>query len=376
MPRPDSRSRRAARGSAARGSAARRKDREQPPNPTFKETVWYWVKAIVAILILQAFIAEPFRIPSESMEDTLLVGDFLIVSKLHWGPRTPATLGIPKTGRYLPGLEIPQIRLPGFTEPQRGDVVVFNYPAGRDIERGTIPASVPVERRTPYIKRLMGLPGDTLAVLDKVLHVDGRPVPLAPTMKQRWLVVGTGPTRPSLSQHEEMGVQILPGSEQTVEGVVAYQVFATPVEVDALRARPEVARVEPSMYDESFADPTYGANPDHMAPRVVPGAGLTVPLTAETVPVYGEAITRHEGRTLEVAPDGGYLVDGQPATSYTFEQDYYFAMGDFRDNSIDSRYWGFVPHSHLVGKAVFTFLSFERWIPPIPRLSRFFRPIP
>ena len=97
--------------------AARRRDRDRPPRPTFRETVWYWAKAIVAILILRAFVGEPFRIPSESMEDTLLVGDFLIVSKLHWGPRTPATLGIPVTGLYLPGLEIPQIRLPGFGEP-------------------------------------------------------------------------------------------------------------------------------------------------------------------------------------------------------------------------------------------------------------------
>ena len=106
---------------------------EAPVRPTFKENVWYWVKAIVAILIVRAFIAEPYRIPSESMEDTLLVGDFLIVSKLHWGPRTPETIGIPVTGIYLPGLRFPQVRLPGFAEPERGDVVVFNYPeAGQD----------------------------------------------------------------------------------------------------------------------------------------------------------------------------------------------------------------------------------------------------
>ena len=132
---------------------------EAPVRPTFKENVWYWVKAIVAILIVRAFIAEPYRIPSESMEDTLLVGDFLIVSKLHWGPRTPETVGIPVTGIYLPGLRFPQVRLPGFAEPERGDVVVFNYPASVDVERGVIPASVPIERRAPYIKRIMALPG-------------------------------------------------------------------------------------------------------------------------------------------------------------------------------------------------------------------------
>ena len=361
--------------SSARPSrSARRGDR--PPRPTFRENVWYWVKAIVAILIVRAFIAEPYRIPSESMEDTLLVGDFLIVSKLHWGPRTPATLGVPVTGIYLPGLELPQVRLPGFTEPERGDVVVFNYPASEDVERGVIPASVPIERRSPYIKRIMALPGDTLAVLDKVLHINGRPVPLAPTMKQRWSVVSADGTRPNARQLEDLGVQLLRVTDRTENGVRVYDIYATPPEVEALEARPDIARIVPFVIDEGWADETYGANPDHVPPRVIPAAGLTVPLTARTVPVYAEAITRHEGRTLDVADDGGYLIDGAPAETYTFEQDYYLAMGDFRDNSIDSRYWGFVPHSHLVGKAVITFLSFERWLPPIPRLNRFFRPIP
>ncbi len=353
--------------------SARRGDAR--PRPTFRENVWYWVKAIVAILILRAFIAEPYRIPSESMEDTLLVGDFLIVSKLHWGPRTPATLGIPVTGIYLPGLEVPQVRLPGFAEPERGDVAVFNYPAGVDVVLGQIPASVPIERRNPYIKRIMAVPGDTLAVLDKVLHVNGRPVPLAPTMKQRWRVIGAGDQRPNARQLEDMGIELLPGADRDEGGIRVFEVFATPPEVEALTALPMVARVEPFVLDERYVDGTYSANPDHVPPRVVPAAGMTIPLTDATMAVYGEAIARHEGHRVERAPDGGFLVGGAPATSFTFAQDYYMAMGDARDNSVDSRYWGFVPHSHLVGKAAFTFLSFKG-APPFVRLSRFFRPIP
>lgn len=309
------------------------------------------------------------------MEDTLLVGDFLIVSKLHWGPRTPATLGIPFTQVYLPGLELPQFRLPGYTEPERGDVVVFNYPASLDVERGTIPATVPIERRGPYIKRLVALPGDTVAVLDKVLHVNGSPVPLAETMKQRWRVTSTGTERPNARQLDEMSVMFLPGTDREVGGVRQYDVFASPPEVEALLALDNVESVEAFVLDESYADPTYAANPDHVAPRVVPAAGMTVDLTEATLAVYGEAITRHEGRRLERAPGGGFQIDGQAAASYTFEQDYYMAMGDFRDNSIDSRYWGFVPHSHLVGKAVFTFLSFKGEFPFV-RPLRFFRAIP
>ena len=348
---------------------------EAPVRPTFKENVWYWVKAIVAILIVRAFIAEPYRIPSESMEDTLLVGDFLIVSKLHWGPRTPETVGIPVTGIYLPGLRFPQVRLPGFAEPERGDVVVFNYPASVDVERGVIPASVPIERRAPYIKRIMALPGDTLAVLDKMLHVNGTPVPLAPTMKQRWLVTATGPDRPSVSQLEEMGIELLAGADrQTEAGVRQFMVFATPSEVEALEALALVARVEPSIQPEDAVDPTYGANPDHVSPRVVPGAGMTIALTDSIDAVYLDAIGRHEGHSVE-RTDGGILIDGAVATTFTFTQDYYMAMGDARDNSVDSRYWGFVPHSHLVGKAVITFLSFKGEFPFV-RPSRFFRPIP
>ena len=358
---------------------ARRSDRARPAPPTFRENVWYWIKAILIILILRVFVGEPYRIPSESMEDTLLVGDFLIVSKLHWGPRTPATLGIPFTPIYVPGLEAGQVRLPGFAEPERGDVAVFNYPAGVDVVRGTIPTSVPIERRAPYIKRIVALPGDTVAVLDKVLHVNGMPVPLAPTMRQRWLVTATGDERPNARQLVEQGVLLVPGGDLQRDGRPAsprqYVIDATTARAEALLASPLVARVEPFVQDERVVDQTYGANPDHVAPRVVPAAGMTIALGASLPEAYAEAITRHEGRRLERGPSG-FLLDGQPATAYTFEQDYYMAMGDSRDNSVDSRFWGFVPHSHLIGKAVLTFLSFDGLLPPIPRLSRFFRPIP
>ena len=345
-----------------------------------KENLWFWAKAIVIILLLRTFIFEPFRIPSESMEDTLLVRDFLIVSKLNYGPRTPATIGIPFTRVYLPGVEFPQTRLPGFSEPERGDVVVFNFPAAVDVVRGPIPESTPVERRDPYIKRIVAVPGDTLAVLDKVLHIGGEPVPLGATLKQRWRVVATGATRPNARQLDALGVLLLPGSDRREGSVLVepreYDVFATPVGVAALEALPDVARVEPFVLDEDWRDATYGKNPDHVPPLVVPGRGLTVALDERTLPTYADAIVRYEGRRLTAGEGGAVLLDGEPATTYTFRQDYYFAMGDFRDNSIDSRYWGFVPETHLVGKALFTFLSFKSYLPPIPRLRRFFQPIP
>ena len=373
---PTTTSRPAARGRAAR---ARRARRDAPAKPTTEENVWFWIKALAIILIVRAFLFEPYRIPSESMEDTLLVGDFLIVSKVHWGPRTPNTIGIPFTPISIPGLRFPQTRLPGFTEPERGDVVVFNYPAAVDVERGAIPEDTPTERRAPYIKRLVAVPGDTLAVFDKVLHINGRPVPLAPTMKQRWRVYGTGATRANARQLAEEGVVLIPNSDRREGSAVVspreYDVYATPGAVRDLEARADVDRVEPFIWDERFSDQTFGANPDHVAPVVIPGEGVTVALTPRTIPQYAEAIERYEGRSVVLEGDR-IRIDGELADRYTFQQNYYFAMGDFRDNSVDSRYWGFVPETHLVGKAVMTFLSFERYLPPIPRLSRFFRPIP
>ncbi len=373
MPPTPSRPRTSARTDGRRRSRVGAPDAK--PTPTAKENLRFWVRAIVVILILRAFIFEPFRIPSESMENTLLVGDFLIVSKLNYGARTPNTIGIPFTGIYIPGLELPQVRLPGFERPHRGDVAVFNYPAAVDVERGPIPEDVPIERRAPYIKRLVAEPGDTLAVLDKVLHINGQPVPLQPTMKQRWRVTMTGQSPLPASLLEELGADLLGSGIADSTGRLASEVAATPGAARAFEARADVASVVPSIAPEDARDQTFGANPDHVAPLVVPGRGVTVPLNAATWPTYGPVIARYEGHTASLAADGGFLVDGRAVTSYTFAHDYYFAMGDSRDNSVDSRFWGFVPETHLVGKALFTFISLKT-SPPFVRLRRFFRPIP
>ncbi|HEX8385646.1 MAG TPA: S26 family signal peptidase, partial [Rubricoccaceae bacterium] len=163
-------------------------------------------------------------------------------------------------------------------------------------------------------------------------------------------------------------------------GEFLVDIAATPGAARALDARPEVAAVVPFVLPEGAPQPMVypqgsGWNADQYGPVVVPGRGLTVPLNRATWPVYAEVIARYEGHTAGVGASGEFLVDGHPATEYTFAQDYYFAMGDSRDNSVDSRFWGFVPESHVVGKAVFKFLSFKGSFPFV-RLERFFRPIP
>ncbi len=351
----------------------------------WKETVRFWVIAILVISFIRTFFFEPYRIPSESMEDTLLVGDFLIVSKLHYGPRTPGTLGIPLTPFYLPGLQFPQTRLPGFSEVKRGDVVVFNYPASKDVVRGLIPNSVPIDRRDPYIKRLIALPGDTIAVVDKVVYLNGNPEPFRPTMAHHWRVTSTGDARPTATDLTETGVQWMgdiPQRDGRPTSPRQYVVTATEGEAAALEARADVASVESFVRPEgrdATQDPQFppgsNSNPDQFPPVVVPQEGVAMPLNAETWPALREVITRHEGREATAIGDSVFVIDGVPSTSYTFAQDYYFVMGDSRDNSVDGRYWGFVPRSHMVGKAVFVFISFKKWLPPIPRLNRFFRGI-
>ncbi|GAB5535244.1 MAG: signal peptidase I [Rubricoccaceae bacterium] len=344
----------------------------------------FWVKAIIIIVLVRMFLVEPYRIPSESMEDTLLVHDFLLVSKLHYGTRTPATIGIPFTSLYIPGLEFPQTRLPGFSEPQRNDVVVFNYPPSVDVVRGQIPESIPIERRAPYIKRIVGVPGDTLAVLDKVVHIDGRALPISETMKQRWQVTSTGGSRPNVRQLEEMGIELVPNSDARDGAAYVeprqYAVNATPVEAEALEGRSDVARVEAAVVPDGLVGSMiYPANspwnPDQYGPVVVPGKGMTVQLDSTNWSLFSEVIDRYEGHDIAQGLDGSYQIDGAVADSFTFTQDYFFVMGDFRDNSVDSRFWGFVPESHLIGKAVTKFISFHSLLPPIPRFSRWFRPI-
>ncbi len=353
------REREAARARRKAERAASRSGREGA-KPGWKETLRFWGWAILIVLTVRAFLVEPFRIPTPSMENTLLVGDFLFVSKLHYGARTPNTVCVPFIGKpCLPGVELPQTRLPGFSEPKRGDVAVFNYP----------PETGPVERRTPYIKRLVGMPGDTVRLLDKVLYVNGERFMLSPTQQQWWAVTPSGNAGVPRARIEEAEAELLgpiPNTNQVL-------VNASPQAAEALRALPYVASVEGYAYPEGRGTEGIfpagsGSNRDHFKPLAVPKKGQTVALNAETWPALRDVVVRYEGHDADLLPDGRVRIDGEIAETYTFAQDYYFAMGDNRDNSQDSRFWGFVPHDHLVGKAVLVFFSLdtERWF--LPRL--------
>ena len=291
-----------------------------------------WVRviggAIVFALALRVLAFEAYRIPSTSMEDTLLVGDFVLVSKLHYGPR------------------VLNRRLPGLAGIDRGDVAVFNYPPDLNPD---------LARRTPYIKRIVGLPGDTLVVVGKQVRIGAQAVRAPVRGRQAWLVEGTLPTAETLA---EVG---LAGRAQRL-APSRWSVSATRSQAQALADLPGVTRVEPRLRplgDGSASFPAaFRYSLDDYGPVVVPRAGATVALDDLSWPVVRTVIERFEGRTAERTADG-FLIDGRPADAYTFAQDYYFALGDSRDDSADSRTWGFVPFDHVIGKAVAVYFSWD-----------------
>ncbi|MCS3650356.1 signal peptidase I [Salinibacter ruber] len=324
------------------------------------------VVAVVIVLIVRSLLFDLFRIPTPSMEENLLVGDYLVVSKLHYGPRTPVSLGIPLTSIHLPGVTFPYHRLPGFSEVQRGDPIVFNYP----------PDDEPIDRKVHYVKRVIGMPGDTLSVRDKLVHIDGDPLPLGRGMQQYWTVTKSD-ARYQIPRRrmEEMGISEV----RRTNRAETVRVLATPEGAKQMRQRSWVRSIEPYVLNsDEYNDLMYpsgrGYTPDNYGPVHIPAKGTTVKLTDRNWALYRPVIVRYEGHDARQMTDSTFAIDGARTSTYTFQQDYFFAMGDNRDNSQDSRFWGFVPMDHVVGKAVLTYFSWdhEAWL---PRFGRILRPI-
>ena len=293
------------------------------------------------------------------MEKSLLVGDYIVVSKIHYGMRSPITLGIPFTPIYLRGLELPWTRFPGFTSPKRFDTVVFNWP----VDEGK-----PIDRKTYYIKRIIGMPGDTLSIVDKIVHVNSDTLffketrePFKDTMQHLWFVYKEDPrVRLPSARLRELGIsEAYPTMNPTIERIQATDAAAEAVAGwdYVTEVRPVIRGARPnqgiSLYPENANNST-----DNFAPMVIPGKDMTVNLTAENWSAYQTVITDYEGQSASMDGDR-ILINGQVRDTYTFSQDYYFVMGDNRDNSEDSRFWGFVPMDHVVGRAVAVYFSWN-----------------
>lgn len=351
-------------------SAKRRKAREQARSEgkaqksTFREWFDALLYAAVVAMIINVLLFQAYRIPTPSMEDTLMVGDFLVVSKMHYGARTPMSLGVPFTEIHLGGVALPWFRLPGFSEIKRNDVFVFNYP----IDDGII------SRKTNYIKRCVAMPGDSLHIVDKQLFINGAPSEWQPGMQ--WMY------KLNLSEQARLSptkVKELTGNFVTQDREGTPLVFMTQDDVAQIRQWPEIASVEPrSLPSELFSFRSYSGfvfskgidgNVDQFGPILVPYEGQNVTLTAANWHLYRDIVTRYEGNTVQQNGDS-FVINGVSTNEYTIKQNYYFAMGDNRDNSEDSRSWGFVPDDHVVGKAMMIYFSWdaERGLPRFDRM--------
>ena len=375
----------------------------------FREWIDSIVFAVVAATLIRFFFFEAYTIPTPSMESSLMVGDFLFVSKMHYGVRTPKTpLQVPLTHQKIWGtdlasystlLDLPIKRLPGFSEVKQGDAVVFNVP-------NYLPdGDAPVDLRTYYIKRCIGTPGKTLEIRDTQVYIDGKPMENPARMQHEYLlkvkeslnddffnkyditngIDATG--QPNFNWQE---VQ-LTSQDSSIAGLHDYVVNTYSSNIDEFKKMPSFVSAEilkapkgtPDGEDSMTKDDgstamfgkSYVWNKDNYGPILIPKEGSTIQLDSMNVDKYKYVIKYYEGNK-DVVIDGYTIkIDGKIIKSYTFKQDYYFMMGDNRHHSADSRYWGFVPADHVVGKAVFVWMSLDpnkSWFSKI-RWSRLFR---
>lgn len=366
----------------------------QKKYPYKKSTTREWADAIifatVAASLIRGFILEAYMIPTGSMERTLLIGDFLFVSKLNYGPRIPNTPiafpfahhTMPLTGgkAYSEAIQLPYKRLPGFQEIKRNDVVVFNFPAGdtvvRENEGKTYYDFVremgkqavhqhytvitrPVDKRENYIKRCVAIPGDVIQMEKAKLIVNGQDGFVPPEMQMDYYIV-TDDTGLSPQRMLDDRIEYYP-MEKNV-----YLAFMTVDEAEKVKAWSNVKQIvmsvtEPSdIKGDTFPHhKDFPWNFDNFGPITIPAKGWTVQLDSTTLPIYSRAITTYEGNTLEKRGED-IFINGEKTNSYTFQMDYYWMIGDNRHNSLDARNWGFVPEDHIVGKALFTWLSWDK----------------
>ncbi len=401
------------------------RDRSLQPKTGLGETVSSLLFAVVAATIVHNYIFQPFIIPTGSLEKSLLIGDFLIVSKFHYGARPPMTTAafpmvhdtLPLVGvkSYLNKPQLPYMRLPALQKIKQNDIVVFSWPADT-VRRFFVKEKgvrKPIDKKSNYVKRCVALPGDTLEIINGLVHTNGKRLQLPDRARVQYshtIYAEAGISSRKLAEQgfsdftrtykidnitQESFNALLPyiiwQSGATLENfrvytgakglpvslIRQYRLNATELlekRKDIVLTLNEAAQLRSQSWTDSVVRKIarvksantaffpnripYDWNEDNFGPLVIPKAGTTVNINSTTWPLYKKIIQDYEKNQVGVT-SAGISINGQPADSYTFKQDYYWMMGDNRHRSEDSRYWGFVPKDHIVGKPVFIWFSVD-----------------
>lgn len=400
-------------------------DRSLKPRTAFGEWFSSILFAVVAATLVHNYIMQPYIIPTGSLEKTLLVGDFLFVSKFHYGSRVPMTavsfpmvhdtLPLVKIRSYLKKPQLPYLRLPKFQEIKRNDIVVFSWPADTVRQFFVKEAGVrkPIDKKSNYVKRCVGLPGDTLEIKDGLIYINSKRTKLPERAKVQYTHTVFAEKGVSARKLKELGYKdflrtykVQNITQQRFNALRPYllgtkgesiedfrlitssnglpvsvvnelrlsvtevlerekEMTLTLAEAKKLAAEPWVDFVVRKNQTEKIPNTQFFPNAlpfdwneDNFGPIVLPKAGVTIQLNDANYPLYKKLIREYESNDF-VKKQNGYVINGEATNTYTFQQDYFWMMGDNRHKSEDSRFWGFVPADHIVGKPVFIWFSIE-----------------
>ena len=403
-----------------------RSGRDLNPGTALGEWVSSIVFAVVAASMVHAYFIQPFVIPTGSLEKTLLIGDFLLVSKFHYGARTPMTplqapmvhdtLPILGTPSYIKKPQLPYFRFPGFQKVKRNDIVVFSWPT--DTVRffrdpSNIRVEKPIDKKSNYVKRCVGVPGDLLGIKDGYVFINEVQTQLPSRAKTQYthtIFASKGVSSRSLIESgvtefsRKYTAQNLTQTQATALQQGGAQIYNNPnggyliytqsggidpelIAAQRLALSEIIDRERMATFSDAVAEklaaqtgidsivkqlalkgqynpsifphePSLPWNEDQFGPLYIPANGDTVDLSLQNIAFYKEIITNYEGNKLDIKGNE-IRINGQKTSQYTFSQDYYWMMGDNRHNSEDSRYWGFVPEDHIVGKPIFIWMSID-----------------
>jgi signal peptidase I len=350
-------------------------DKDNTSKSKTADTVSSLLFAIIVATFVHTYFIQPFTIPTASLEKSLLIGDFLFVSKMNYGARVPMTtvaapmvhdtLPLIHTKSYLKWPQLPYFRFPGIEKIKNNDIVVFNWPVDtveKFFDTSGRKADKPVDKKSNYVKRCVGIAGDSLAIKDGIVFVNGKQLIFPERAKPQFsykMSIDPNATIEFESLFKELDITDRYGINNTRDTI--YFSALPEASVERFKNVPgikSVTRIIHKEIDKSIFPHTENWNVDNFGPIYIPQAGKKVVLNLETLPFYSRIITEYEKNKLEIKGSDIYI-NGDKTKSYTFQQNYYWMMGDNRHNSEDSRFWGYVPEDHIVGKPIFIWMSWD-----------------